>query len=121
MDNFKALCKSPEMKRVASKMKLISTLRELSNGTLVFDTGITVLHQNYGQRYRKTYLYKIYSTGQIRGEAYNSAERRDHYKIGAPIIGATELDMYKNALIEISKKYDRKVKNHSIGYQAFCI
>lgn len=107
MDNFKALCKSPEMKRVAGKMKLISTLRELSNGTLVFDTGITSGDYSFD---KKTYLYKIYSTGQIRGESYSPYDRRDHYKIGEPITGATELDMYKNALIEISKKYDRKVK-----------
>jgi hypothetical protein len=119
MDNFKALCKSPEMKRVASRMKLISTPRELSNGTLVFDTGIKQKCWDSCQPKadiiaycnKTTSLYKIYATGQIRGETIQPGERRDHYKIGAPITGATEIDMYKNALIEIAKKYDRRVKN----------
>lgn len=105
----------------AKRMKFISTATQLKNGTLVFDTGLNGIKNDGSEDPNSSYLLKIYADGQIRGELKGIKLARvndgwtqgkpfnsSHYRLGKPITGKNEAEMYKNALIDVVKRYEKK-------------
>ena len=111
-DLMKEVMNTDEYKEAASLMKDITTKRHLANGTFMFDTGLA---PKYRTRVSARYVLKIYADGQVRGELryersgkLKASSFNSHYRLGKPIKGVDELDMYRKALSDIVKRFKKK-------------
>jgi len=106
----------PEFKEAEKRMKFISSRVQLKNGTLVFDTGMHGLNSKGEEDPKSVYLLKIYADGQVRGElkgyrmkySNEMGSFSSHYRLGKPVVGKTEIDMYTKALVDVVKRYEKK-------------
>jgi hypothetical protein len=111
-----------EFKALVKKYPLVSTKRELGNGTLVFNTGVAGLDFQGEPLPKSAYLLKAYADGQIRAMMKNggSLGRDVHYRLGKKIVSkdGTMLPIYRAMLKEILERADKKVANAEQERQA---
>jgi myosin heavy subunit len=109
---------SQEFKDLTAKFKLVSTKRELNNGTLVFDIGVPGISFQGEEIKGSTYLLKAYADGQIRAMLkgsilpYGGDDR--HYRIGKKFVSQTgdQVVLYRAMLKDILERGRKKVANH---------
>lgn len=114
-DLFNQIKELPEFKEAAKRMKFASSATQLKNGTLSFDTGMHGIGYKGEEDPKTVYLLKIYSDGQVRGELKGKSYYgypSGHYRLGAPISGKDTIDMYRKALIDIVKRFEKKTARY---------
>ena len=104
-----------EFKDLIETFKLVSTKRELNNGTLVFDTGVPGINFR-GEAIPKTsYLLKAYADGQVRGVLKNGGQFGEdaHYRLGKKFISKAgdQVVLYRAMLKDILGRAKKKVTN----------
>jgi myosin heavy subunit len=112
---------SQEFKDLTAEFKLVSTKRELDNGTLVFDIGVPGINFK-GEEIKGTkFVLKAYADGQLRGQLrgvlkdYAVSDGRDgrHFRIGKKFVSQTgdQVVLYRAMLKDILARGKKKVAN----------
>ena len=110
---------SQEFKDLTAEFKLVSTKRELNNGTLVFDIGVPGVNFRGEEMKGTKYLLKAYADGQLRGVLKGSTEadgsEARHYRIGKKFVSQAgdQVMLYRAMLKDILARGKKKVANQT--------
>jgi hypothetical protein len=110
---------SQEFKDLTAEFKLVSTKRELNNGTFVFDIGVPGVNFRGEEMKGTKYLLKAYADGQLRGVLKGSTEAGGgdarHYHIGKKFVSQTgdQVVLYRAMLKDIFARGKKKVANQT--------